>query len=139
MESSFQSNLPDLVIGAAPVGTCSFDLDAGGYAAQLLFAGPYPPNNEMYPFSDAVGYDRAAMNALIGEGLGSKIYIDKPIYVAFLAIIHMLVGNQINSVVGLQVALIALLPVMLYSTWQANSHPPGRLDGCWIFHISGDE
>jgi len=76
--------------------------------------GPYPPNGEMYPFSDAEGYDTASQFAAIGEGLGTQTYIDKPLYVAFLTIIHLLVGSRMDAVVGLQVAVIALLPVVIF-------------------------
>jgi 4-amino-4-deoxy-L-arabinose transferase-like glycosyltransferase len=76
--------------------------------------GPYLPNNEMYPFSDAAGYDKAAQSAVIGEGLGTQNYVDKPFYVAFLTTIHLLVGDSMDSVVGLQVAIIALIPVLIY-------------------------
>ncbi|NLF52575.1 MAG: hypothetical protein GX577_15715 [Leptolinea sp.] len=76
--------------------------------------GPYPPNHEMYPFSDSVLYDREAMKAVIGEGIGNDIYLDKPIYIAFLSVIHMIVGNRMGAVVGFQVAVIALFPAILY-------------------------
>lgn len=76
--------------------------------------GPYSPNGEMYPFSDAAGYDTSAHRAIIGEGLGSKRYVDKPLYIAFLTGIHLLAGNRMDTVVGVQVAVVALLPVLLY-------------------------
>jgi 4-amino-4-deoxy-L-arabinose transferase-like glycosyltransferase len=114
IRSDVRRILPDLVICLLLWGTAVVIWTRVDMPQNYFSPGPYPPNNEMYPFSDAVGYDRAAMNAVIGEGLGSKVYVDKPIYVAFLATIHMLVGNQMNSVVGLQVAVIALLPVLLY-------------------------
>lgn len=80
--------------------------------------GPYPPNNEMYPFSDAATYDKAAQMAVIGEGVGTHYgqYVDKPFYVGFLAVIHLLVGSRMDPVTGAQVAVFALLPVLLYLT-----------------------
>ncbi len=110
----FQKILPDLVIclllwGSAVAIWTQIEMPKSFFAP-----GPYPPNNEMYPFSDAVGYDREAMNAVIGEGLGSKTYVDKPVYVAFLSIIHLLVGNRMSTVVGAQIAAIALVPAILY-------------------------
>jgi hypothetical protein len=76
--------------------------------------GPYPPNGERYPFSDAAGYDINAQFAVIGEGLGTQTYVDKPLYVAFLTLIHLIVGNRMDAVVGLQIAVIALLPAVIY-------------------------
>lgn len=76
--------------------------------------GPYPPNGEMYPFSDAAGYDTTSQLAAIGEGLGTQFYVDKPLYVAFLTLIHLLAGGRMETVTGLQVAVIALLPVAIY-------------------------
>ncbi len=76
--------------------------------------GPYPPNGESYPFSDAAGYDMAAHLAAIGGGLGTTTYVDKPLYVAFLGIIYLLAGSRMSVAVGMQVAVIALLPAMLY-------------------------
>lgn len=76
--------------------------------------GPYPPNGERYPFSDAAGYDINAQFAVIGEGLGTQTYVDKPLYVAFLTLIHLIVGSRMDAVVGLQVAVIAFLPATVY-------------------------
>lgn len=90
--------------------------------------GPFPPNGEMYPFSDAAGYDSAAQFAAIGEGLGTKTYVDKPMYVAFLTIIHLLVGSRMQAVTGLQVAIIALLPVVIFLLGKKiHSHLSGVL------------
>lgn len=76
--------------------------------------GPYPPNNEPYPFSDATVYDLSAQFALIGQGLMNKNYVDKPLYSGFLALLHVLAGQKYYPVVNLQTAFIAIFPALLY-------------------------
>ncbi len=109
-----QNAFPDIVLclllwGAAVLIWTGVDMPKSFFAP-----GPYPPNNEMYPFSDAVLYDREAMKAVIGEGIGKDIYLDKPFYIAFLSVIHMIAGNRMSAVVGIQVAVVALFPAILY-------------------------
>ncbi len=110
--------LPDIVIclfiwGLAVTTWTRIDMPHSYFSP-----GPYPPNNEMYPFSDAATYDRAAQLAVIGEGVGTQYgqYVDKPFYVGFLAVIHLLVGSRMDPVIGAQVAVFALMPVLLYLT-----------------------
>ena len=56
--------------------------------------GPYPPNGEFYPYSDAVTYDLSAELAVIGQGLSEQDYVDKPVYTWILFILHRLSGNK---------------------------------------------
>ncbi|NMB53716.1 MAG: hypothetical protein GYA15_03365 [Leptolinea sp.] len=114
--TGFYNRLPDLLIclfiwGLAVIAWTQVEMPHSYFAP-----GPYPPNEEMYPFSDAAGYDRLAQIAVIGGGVGTRQfeYVDKPFYVAFLAVIHLIAGNRMAPVVGLQVAVIALLPVVVY-------------------------
>ncbi len=116
--SGFRAILPDIVVclfiwGLAVTTWTRIDMPHSYFSP-----GPYPPNNEMYPFSDAATYDRAAQMAVIGEGVGTHYgqYVDKPFYVGFLAVIHLLVGSRMDPVTGAQVAVFALLPVLLYLT-----------------------
>ncbi|NPV85254.1 MAG: hypothetical protein HPY45_04525 [Anaerolineae bacterium] len=76
--------------------------------------GPYSPNNELYPFSDAAGYDISAQRALIGMGYNTPECPDKPFYITLLTWFHLLGGQRYNAVIFWQVVLIALLPVILY-------------------------
>jgi hypothetical protein len=112
--TGFRRYLPDVVIFILiwSVAAVAWTQTSGPHS--FFSPGPYPPNGEYYPFSDAAGYDLSAQNAVIGEGLGTQTYVDKPLYVGFLALIHLIVGSQMNMVVGLQVAVIALLPAIIY-------------------------
>jgi small basic protein len=76
--------------------------------------GPYPPNYEPYPFSDAAGYDVSAQYALVGQGLMNKGYVDKPLYSGLLVLLHVLGGQSYLPVINGQTVLIALLPALLY-------------------------
>lgn len=112
--SGFQRLLPDVVICLLIWGLAVIAWTQTGGPRSFFAPGPYPPNGEHYPFSDAAGYDTNAQFAAIGEGLGTRTYVDKPLYVAFLTLIHLAVGSRMDAVVGLQVAVIALLPVIMY-------------------------
>lgn len=71
-----------------------------------------PPNNEIYPFSDAEQYD---MNSLwVWKGSIKGIVISKPLYVTFLALVHALVGLDYGKVILAQTLVLALLPAVLY-------------------------
>ena len=75
-----------------------------------------PPNEAYYPFSDARHYDRVAQSALIGEGF--KFFngwdVRRPLHGAYLTILHLIAGQEYESVITLQVLLLALLPVLIY-------------------------
>ncbi len=60
MKSGIQRNLPDLVICLLLWGLAVLIWTRVEMPRNYFAPGPYPPNNEMYPFSDAAGYDRAA-------------------------------------------------------------------------------
>jgi len=70
------------------------------------------PNFEKYPFSDAEQYDSNAL--YVQYGTIDNFVISKPLYVAFLTILHMLVGISYERVVLLQTLVIALFPGMLF-------------------------
>jgi hypothetical protein len=91
--------------------------------------GPYPPNHEYYPYSDAMNYDLDAQYPLIGIDAGSKGHvIDKPLYSTFLVYLHAIAGEDITSVVSLQVVLLAVFPALLYLLGKLlHSRPVGLL------------
>ena len=77
--------------------------------------GPYPPNYEYYPYSDAMNYDLDAQFPLIGIDQGSKgPAVDKPLYSTFLVFLHAIAGQDISSVVSLQVIALAVFPSLLF-------------------------
>jgi hypothetical protein len=77
--------------------------------------GPYPPNYEYYPYSDAMSYDVDAQFSLIGSNLGGPDEIvDKPLFAVFLLFLHLVSGQRIQTVVALQASILAVFPALLY-------------------------
>jgi hypothetical protein len=76
--------------------------------------GPYLPSNEIYPFVDAALFDLGAQSALYGKGLFFGAFIDRGLLSGFLALIHMIFGQSYHVVVGVQSAVYAVFPALLY-------------------------
>ncbi|MCP4142726.1 MAG: hypothetical protein GY755_20995 [Chloroflexi bacterium] len=79
-----------------------------------LNPGPYPPTYETYPFADAARFDIMSQYALIGQGLNNGKAYNRPVYPIFLVYLHMLSGQNYDSNMGLQAALLAVFPALLY-------------------------
>ena len=75
---------------------------------------PRAPNFEIYPFSDAQVYDEFAQSLLIGNGLKGDEIPPRPLYITFLAFLHLVVGQEYTRVIAVQLVFLALLPVGLY-------------------------
>lgn len=75
---------------------------------------PRAPNFEIYPFSDAQVYDEFAQSLLIGNGLKGNEIPPRPLYIVFLALWHLIVGQDYNAVIAAQSLALALFPVALY-------------------------
>lgn len=75
---------------------------------------PIGPNYEAYPFIDAEVYDGYAQSLLIGNGLRANEIPQRPIYIVFLAFMHVLAGQGYNNVILVQSLFLALFPVLLY-------------------------
>ncbi|OGO28958.1 MAG: hypothetical protein A2Z16_05135 [Chloroflexi bacterium RBG_16_54_18] len=74
------------------------------------------PNLEFYPTSDARVYDITAQTALVGEGYQffETPFIRRPLHAAYLTVLHLVAGQDYESVVSLQVLILALLPPFIY-------------------------
>jgi len=75
---------------------------------------PREPNYEIYPFNDAQTYDEFAQSALVGNGFGDNKIPQRPLYVVFLILAHVLVGQDYDKVIFFQTLVFAIFPVMLY-------------------------
>jgi hypothetical protein len=77
---------------------------------------PRPPNFEFYPNSDAILYDTTAQSVLVGEGFKSwgTAYASRPMYALFLSILHSVGGLNYEPIIFMQVAVLAIFPVLLY-------------------------
>ena len=75
---------------------------------------PVPPAYEYYPFSDSTAYDLGGQFALIGQGLNNDLPSDKPLYLFFLAVFHLIGGQSARAAISVQVLVLAVFPVVLY-------------------------
>jgi hypothetical protein len=76
---------------------------------------PTPPNFEYYPYSDAILHDAFAQNILIG----SSKYLDaissvRPLYSIFLAVLHLFLGQRLETLIVAQVVVLAITPALMY-------------------------
>lgn len=75
---------------------------------------PTLPNMQPYPYSDARVHDLGALSIVMGKGIYFHGYTDKPLYMLFLAILHVFTGNDYNLLQWAQILVLAFTPVVLY-------------------------
>ena len=79
---------------------------------------PRPPNYTWSPNSDAYLYEATAQSLLAGAGLRHPQWgaaVLRPLYSGLLALFHVLSGPGYEDIIPLQVAFLALAPVLLYA------------------------
>ena len=72
------------------------------------------PNNNFYPSSDAEHYDLLAQSILLGNGFRNGLTIVRPLYAAFLALLHWIFGNDYMRLTNGQILVLALIPVIIF-------------------------
>lgn len=72
---------------------------------------PQPPNYQFYPTSDSLYYEQGAYQFMVGNGIMANNHVGYPIY---LAILHLIGGEGYEDILPLQIALISLIPMLLY-------------------------
>ncbi len=75
---------------------------------------PREPGFNIYPFNDAQVYDQFSQSVLIGNGYGDHEIPQRPLYILLLVLMHVIVGQNYNSVIALQSLWLAFFPVLLY-------------------------
>ena len=85
-----------------------------------------PPDGVLFPYSDAALYDRTAEFALMGLGLRNGAYVDKPLYSAFLTMLHLIGGQNYDLITAMQAAVFALLPALIVLVGKATAQQPRR-------------
>lgn len=75
---------------------------------------PTPPHMQPYPIVDARVHDSGAISILNGYGINFKGYTDKPLYMTFLSVLHLLGGSDYWTITFLQVCVLAFIPPLLY-------------------------
>ena len=103
--------------------------------ANWFVAPPRAPNYAFYPNSDAYLYDTTGQTLLTGEGLKTQNtpFAIRPMYTFFLGVLHALGGVDYEAIIWMQVALLALIPVLLYAlTAQIHSRVAGVIAAALI-------
>lgn len=75
---------------------------------------PDTANNIVYPYSDSATFDAGAQTALIGQGLFNGVYFERVLYSIFLVYLHMLFGQNYETLMMVQAALFAIFPAVIY-------------------------
>jgi hypothetical protein len=75
---------------------------------------PVAPYFQAYPSSDAAVHDLGAISILNGSGIWFRSFIDKPLYMVFLAFLHLVGGYDYNLLTILHVSVMALMAPGLY-------------------------
>lgn len=102
--------LPLLIYGTA----CALWLSVPYEVLQNSFYAPIaPPAQVPFPYSDAGFYDYLSQSLLIGTDYLGGIP-PRPLYVVFLAILHLLFGQNYPAMIAVQTCVLALFPVILY-------------------------
>ncbi|NOH02117.1 MAG: hypothetical protein HND47_09245 [Chloroflexi bacterium] len=81
--------------------------------ANSFYAPISPPTNLPLPYSDAGFYDFSAQSLLIGADYFGGIP-PRPLYVTFLAFLHLLFDQNYPAIIAAQTLVLALFPVALY-------------------------
>jgi hypothetical protein len=73
--------------------------------------GPFPPNDQYYPYADGAYYYSYTQWAMIGQPIP---YVDKPLYAAFLFGLRLFSGSEFNTLILWQALLFGVLPAIIY-------------------------
>ncbi|MFZ3150662.1 MAG: hypothetical protein WA116_03160 [Anaerolineaceae bacterium] len=84
------------------------------FSNSFFAEGPFPPNDDFYPYSDAALTDLGGQYMLIGEGLEYPYFTEKPLYSMFLGLLHLFAGQNYLDTTTWQIAIFACFPVLLY-------------------------
>jgi 4-amino-4-deoxy-L-arabinose transferase-like glycosyltransferase len=72
-----------------------------------------PPTFQPFPYSDAGYYDQMAHSLLIGYPYQDQIPT-RPLYISFLAVLHLLFGENYRNIIAGQTVALAAIPVIFY-------------------------
>jgi len=76
--------------------------------------GPYFPQKNFYPFVDAALFDLGAQSAIFGKGFQFGLFFDRALLMGLLAYLHLLFGQNYQTVVGAQAILYAVFPALIF-------------------------
>lgn len=92
-----------------------------------------PPNFNYYPSSDAENYDLLALNLFTGNGFRNGMTVVRPLYAAFLAVLHQFAGTDYLDLTNMQIVVLALIPAMIFRLgWRMRMPWGGALAAVWV-------
>ncbi|MBQ6520694.1 MAG: glycosyltransferase family 39 protein [Anaerolineaceae bacterium] len=92
-----------------------------------------PPNYNYYPASDAENYDLLAQSILLGNGFRNGMTVVRPLYAAFLALLHVIFGNDYIRLTNGQILVLALIPVIVFLIGKHLHFPAaGLAAAAWV-------
>lgn len=92
-----------------------------------------PPNFNYYPSSDAENYDLLALNLFTGNGFRNGMTVVRPLYAAFLAVLHQFAGTDYLDLTNMQIVVLALIPAMIFRLGRRLRMPwGGALAAVWV-------
>ena len=92
-----------------------------------------PPNYNFYPASDAENYDLLAQSVLLGNGFRNGLTVVRPLYAAFLALLHCIFGNNYMHLTNGQIMVLALIPVLIFLIGKNLHHTAAGLTAAaWV-------
>lgn len=106
--------LLDLVVCIVIWAGAAFLWTQAPFSNSFFAEGPFPPNDDFYPYSDAALTDLGGQYMLIGEGLEYPYFTEKPLYSMFLGLLHLFAGQNYLDTTTWQIAIFACFPVLLY-------------------------
>lgn len=105
------------------------DFEGRSYFAPAL----RPPNYNFYPSSDAENYDLLAQSVLLGNGFRNGLTVVRPLYAAFLALLHFIFGNDYMLLTNGQIVVLALIPMLVFLIGKHLRHTAaGLVVSAWI-------
>ncbi|MFH2039328.1 MAG: hypothetical protein ABIJ65_07820, partial [Chloroflexota bacterium] len=75
---------------------------------------PTMPTFQPFPWSDARWLDLGGLSILKGYGINFHHPSDKPLYMVFLAALHLIAGSNYSLITWLQILVVSLTPVILF-------------------------
>ena len=75
---------------------------------------PTLPNLQPFPWSDARWLDLGGLSIIKGYGINFHHPSDKPLYMVFLAFLHVMAGTNYSLITWLQILVLSLVPAILF-------------------------
>lgn len=103
----------DLALGLLLWGAAVLLWSGQSFSPGVFNTPARPPTQAIYPINDSFIFDVAAQKMLTGWPLPSEVQ-DKPLYIAYLALLHALAGDSYSLFYLYQIFSLAFIPILGY-------------------------